>query len=61
MKKDQPDYHEVTMHDFKSNIARYLRDLDRGRWDGLVVKRYNQPVGLFFSVKARQEKRRRLF
>ena len=50
------NYREVTIHEFKNNIARYLRELGNGDYDGLVVKRYNEPVGMFFSVRARGQK-----
>ena len=42
---------ETTMHDFKSNIAKYIRILDQGRFEGVVVKRYNEPVGLFVPMR----------
>ena len=49
-------HREVTIHEFKNNIARYLRELDRGDYDALLVTRYNEPVGMFLPVKARQRK-----
>lgn len=50
------NYREVTIHEFKNNIARYLRELERGDYDAVLVKRYNEPVGMFLSFKARQRK-----
>jgi hypothetical protein len=54
----EKDYHKVTIHEFKSNISRYIRELDWGRWDGILVCRHSKPVGMFFSVKAKAREAR---
>lgn len=43
------DYPSVTIHKFKSDIARYLRALEVGRHKGIVIKRYDQPVGVVMA------------
>ncbi len=45
--KQYDAYPETTIHEFKSNIARYIRALEEGRHKGIIVKRYDRPVGLF--------------
>ena len=45
------EYIYATIHDFKTNISRYIRLLDSGRYRAVVVKRYNKPVGMFLSVE----------
>lgn len=42
----------TTMHDFKSNISKYIRVLQRGVYDGVIVKRYNEPMGLFVLMES---------
>ncbi len=49
-----PDYTDnyiyATIHDFKSNIARYIRKLEREEHRAVIVKRYNKPVGFFMAM-----------
>lgn len=45
--KRQPPWAYATVHEFKSNIARYIRALEDGRYQGVIVKRYDKPVGAF--------------
>ncbi len=47
MPNHTPEYHTTTIHEFKSNIARYIRALEAGRYRGIIVKRYHEPVGAF--------------
>ena len=41
----------ANIHDFKSNISRYIHMIETGRFDGVIVKRYNSVVGLFVPMK----------
>lgn len=40
-------YIYATIHDFKTNISRYMRMLQEGRYKGVKVKRYNRVAGIF--------------
>jgi hypothetical protein len=42
-----PDYLHTTSHDFKSNFSRYLQTLLKGEYDGILVKHYKKPIGVF--------------
>ena len=46
------EFIHTTMHDFKSNIAKYTRILNRGDYKGVIVKRYNEPLGLYLPMDA---------
>lgn len=48
---EQNNYIHATIHDFKTNISRYLRYLESGAYRGIVVKRHNTPVGMFVPFK----------
>ncbi len=48
------EYIHTTIHDFKGNIAKYIRVLHSGRYQGVIVKRYSKPVGLFVALDQRQ-------
>ena len=37
-------YLYATTHDFKSNIARYMRLLESGAYEAVFIKRYDKPV-----------------
>ncbi len=50
------EFIHTTMHDFKSNIAKYTRILNRGDYKGVIVKRYNEPLGLYLPMDAPKEK-----
>lgn len=39
----------ATIHDFKTNIAKYIRMLQRGYYRAVVVRRYNETVGVFIT------------
>ena len=40
------EYLFTTIHDFKSNIAKYIRALENMRYRAIVIRRYNKPVAL---------------
>lgn len=46
-------YLHATMHEFKTHIAAYMRALEAGRADGIVLKRYHKPVGILFPMPKR--------
>ncbi len=48
------DYIHTSIHDFKSNIAKYIRVIHSGRYKGIIVKRYNEPVGLFVPLESKK-------
>ncbi len=43
----QDNYISTTTHDFKTNFSEYVRLLEECDNSGLIIYRYNQPVGLF--------------
>lgn len=43
----QPEFIELTIHKFKSNIAYYMRECEEGRIKGIILKRYNRRVGFY--------------
>ena len=53
---EQNNYIHASIHDFKTNISRYLRYLESGAYRGIVVKRHNTPVGMFVPFKTGREK-----
>lgn len=40
----------VKLHDFKNNISRYIRWMRAGKVQTIIVKRHNDPVGVFIPV-----------
>lgn len=42
-----PDYLHLNSHDFKSNFSRYLNALMTGEYEGILVKHYKKPIGVF--------------
>ncbi len=40
---------ETTIHDFKTNFSKYLRDCEEGRAQSIVVHRRKKMVGLFIT------------
>ncbi len=44
------DILHVKLHDFKDNISRYIRWLRAGKIQSIIVKRHNEPVGLFIPI-----------
>ena len=59
-----PDYNGpyiyATTHDFKSNIAKYLRLLEHGAYEAVFIKRYDKPVAFVMpyerQMKAAKDK-----
>ncbi len=49
-------YIYATIHEFKSNISRYIKWLEEERYRAVIVKRYNKPVGIFMTAKRPTEK-----
>ncbi len=47
----------TTIHDFKTNISRYIRLTEEGQYDGVIIKRYSKPVGLFVPLEETQSGR----
>ncbi len=45
------------MHDFKTNIARYIRMLDRNEYDNVVLHARNKPIGIFVSFEGNRIRR----
>ena len=43
----------VTIHQFKSNIAAYLRALEEGRMRAVMIKRYDRPVAVVTPFNAK--------
>jgi hypothetical protein len=54
-----PDYsgdHIIAnIHDFKSNISKYIRLLERGAYKAVIVRRYGKTVGAFVTMKGREK------
>ncbi len=51
------DYSErfiyATTHDFKSNIAKYLRLLEKGAYDAVFIKRYDKKIAFVVPFEKR--------
>ena len=47
------DHIIANIHDFKSNISKYIRLLERGAYKAVIVRRYGKPVGAFVTMNAR--------
>lgn len=43
-------YLNANTHDFKTNIAKYIRQLELGLHKGIILKRYDKPVGIFMLL-----------
>ena len=44
----------ATIHDFKTNISRYIRLLEAGSYKGVIVNRYNKPIAVFGVLSPRR-------
>lgn len=44
------NYIHVTTHDFKTNLSRYLRMLERGDCRAIIVQRHATPVGMLVPM-----------
>ena len=47
---DDVRYKEVTMHDFKTNISKYVKEMEAGAYRAVVVHRYKKPLGMFLLM-----------
>lgn len=45
------DFLVVSIHDFKTNLSKYIRQLQRGDVRGVVVRRYKKPLAIFAPIK----------
>ncbi len=50
------EYLHTTSHDFKSNFSRYLKYLMAGQYQGILVKHYTKPIGVFALLEPPQNK-----
>ncbi len=48
---DKDGYLHTSMHELKTNLARYVRMLESGEARAIVLCRRKKPVGLFVSMK----------
>lgn len=44
------------MHDFKTNLSRYLRELQSGRYKAVVLQRYGKEVAVLVANQIAQAK-----
>lgn len=49
------EYVEVSMHQFKTHIAHYVRMLESGLYRAVIVKRRNKKVGIFMPISIKDE------
>ncbi|MCB1720877.1 MAG: hypothetical protein H6860_01955 [Rhodospirillales bacterium] len=49
-RKDGP-YLNVTIHQLKSNIARYIRALERGEHKAILIHRYDRKVAVLWGYE----------
>jgi|GEM_PF-5047167 len=49
MVDDDGVYIFASIHDFKTNISKYIRVLERRQRKAVIVKRYNKVVGVFLT------------
>lgn len=49
----------TTVHDFKTNLSKYMRLLEEGEYKGVIVKRRNEIVGYYAPHPDRVAKVRR--
>ncbi len=40
----------VKIHEFKSNISKFIAFVENGYYEGLIIKRHNNPVGFFIPI-----------
>ena len=48
-------YIYATTHDFKANIAKYLRLIECGMYEAVFIKRYDKPVAFVLPYKQRAD------
>lgn len=44
---DERPFIHASMHDFKTNISRYVAALEAGHYQGIILKRRKKPLGVF--------------
>jgi hypothetical protein len=44
-------YAQATIHQFKTNLSRYIRGLESGAYRAVIVKRHKKPVAMFISFE----------
>ncbi len=49
---------KATIHDFKTNISRYLAELRGGYTGGIILCRYKRPVAVILRPKTKAEEAR---
>ncbi len=47
----------TTIHDFKGNISKYIRVLQQGAFEGVIVNRYQEPMGVFMLLPEQKLKK----
>lgn len=45
------NYIHVSIHDFKTNMSRYLRMLERCECRAIIVQRHSTPVAMLVRIK----------
>lgn len=53
MKIIEEEYIYTTIHEFKANISKYIRILERKEYKAVVVYRRNKRVGMFIPLEHR--------
>lgn len=53
MKHNDGQYLHTTIHDFKTNLSRYIRELEREHYRAVMLYRRNEKVGIFIPYEAR--------
>lgn len=61
MTQDNSDYIETTIHKFKTHFSTYIKMLEDGHARGIVVKRYDTPVGMFVPLKTPEKPKKSIF
>lgn len=41
----------VSTHDLKTNLSRYIRQLEQGELDVVLVRRYKKPLAILIKYK----------
>lgn len=47
------------IHDFKSNIAHYIRELDSGAYSKLILMRRGKPMAIFMTFEGKKVREKR--
>lgn len=46
---------DITTNDFRKNFSAYVRLLEQDPNSGIIIRRYNKPVGLFIPMSDQAE------